>query len=205
MQPSTAGRADRPPIPAGRTVRVLATLTAAVTLAGCGYLSPEPRQERQRPPPPEPSAAVSPCGAAATPVDCGAAAAPSGLPGNPVPGYPTGTGPTGGTSFPADRPGGPVDATCPPDAPVAAEILSMARHRAGMRLPDDATVTDRRCAATYLVAALTAPRVGDAIVVLHHGPGGWRAVAVGSYPCMAVPSAPPARDLLGCDDYPHPP
>ncbi|MGA8113367.1 MAG: hypothetical protein WCA46_06870 [Actinocatenispora sp.] len=136
---------------------------------------------------------------------CGTAQPGGALPpGAPTPGYPTGY-PTGygtpGYPPPANYPtGGPsMDTTCPAGAPNEADILSMARHVSDGQLPADTAVTDRRCAAGYLVADLTAPQVGTVHAVLHDTGTGWRAVAVGSYPCRDVRSAPPdARTLLGC-------
>ncbi|BCJ38996.1 hypothetical protein Athai_64990 [Actinocatenispora thailandica] len=118
----------------------------------------------------------------------------TGLPSGPgtIP-LPTGTGPIGG-------PPAPAVTACPAYAPSDRTILTLAALKAAGGLPTGTTVASRRCADEYLVADLSAPRAGTIRVVLQHGTGGWHAVAVGSYPCHALSTAPPAaRNLLDCD------
>lgn len=112
-------------------------------------------------------------------------------PGTSLP-LPTGTGPIGGAPAPAVT-------ACPPYAPSDRTILTLAALKTTGGLPTGSTVTARRCADEYLVAELSAPKAGTIRVVLQHGTGGWHAVAVGSYPCHALSTAPPAaRNLLDC-------
>jgi hypothetical protein len=113
-------------------------------------------------------------------------------PGTTIP-LPTGTGPIGGAPAPAVT-------ACPAYAPSDRTILTLAALKATDGLPTGTTVAARRCADEYLVADLSAPKVGTIRVVLQHGTGGWHAVAVGSYPCHALSTAPPAaRNLLDCN------
>ncbi|GAA4211059.1 hypothetical protein [Actinocatenispora rupis] len=93
----------------------------------------------------------------------------------------------------------PVSTACPAGSPSAREILAVARQRSGGSLPAGTTVGTPRCADDYLVADLVAPKAGTVRVVMRHAATGWRVVAVGSYPCRDLATAPPAaRTLLAC-------
>jgi hypothetical protein len=200
-----------------RTAVVLGVALGVTALAGCG--APQAPRGGSTPPPTSvprhpgtlpstPTAAPGPTGCPTD--DPLATGCPGGIPGREAlptypeptyaqptyPGYPANDPyPTGGdyptTAAPAT--------TCPAGVPTSAQILTAARQLAGGRLPAGATVGAPRCGGGYLAADLTSTSLGTVLVVLRQSGGGWQGVAIGSYPCTSMASAPPAaRTMLNC-------
>lgn len=172
--------------------RAAVALVAVGLLAGCGA-PPGARVSGPAPTGPVPSETGCTALLCTQPVPSTGGTAPTG---------PTASLPPGYSGLPSNPyPVAPTSAatTCPPGAPTGSAILAAARRVSHGKLPADTVVGTPHCSGDYLVADLTAPSLGTIRAVLHRTNSGWRAVAVGSYPCKAVTAAPTAaRALLGC-------